>query len=202
MQTNGVFSSLYRRVFGRHFGGTLRRLASLEKEASDSQLQPVMEVDADARQSLDEMRPREIALVPVTNGHAANGVQGGSPELRSFRSKLEDRGREDSLGVRQLRSLRSTLTAAVDSFRMSRELLDSISDPAELLDSHTHKGPGLVWVRGCKCQVLRLAFLRMRAPPSYSLCLLKREQCWAHAVRVTEWTALSRAHTKYAELLC
>lgn len=87
----------------------------------------------------------------MNNGYDNAGDANGTPHLRTSRSKFSEHGSDsDEGGLRQLRSLRSALTIAVESYPRPE------GHPVNQ-DVHEHEnsnsGPGPVWVRGCSCQV-------------------------------------------------
>ena len=126
----------------------MRRFIDMEKAPSLTELT----VDAAAHPPevltpAEDQRPMEIALVPIASFEGSSST----PRFRGLRSKLSF---EDGAGLKHLRSLRSTLSAAVDSFRLNRDVMDNHSSEAgDPLEGTTHKEPGPVWVRGCSCEV-------------------------------------------------
>lgn len=106
-----------------------------------------------------DLQPREINLVPLPSMAESDS---STPRLRTFRSRHSfeaDPGHKGS-GLRQLRSLRSTLSAAVNTFRSESQMrLEWQNEDDEEEDlPKTISGLGPVWVRGCTCQVTKLFY--------------------------------------------
>ena len=151
-QTSGLFSGMYRSVFGRHVGGDIHRM-SMDKQPST---ELIAEALGTKSSDDDNAPPREIALVPIPSMDVRSD---NTPRLRSMKSKTDRYETEDPealkesmSGLKSLQSLRSTLSAAVESFRATKEPL-ATEDEQSSEDDRTNKGIGAVWVRGCKCEV-------------------------------------------------
>lgn len=171
VQTLGIFSNAYRRLFGIHFGGFKRQLdvvrsgnlAGLDKQhsATHDHLDTPSEDSPDESGDVQELRrspPREISLVPMGSTFSDDFDDVPRASFRSpLRSYTLEVGHEHGGALRQLRSLRSTLSAAIDSYKSNKDLADQPSGGDENEQTRRFNDPGMVWVRGCSCQVrLRL----------------------------------------------
>lgn len=150
-----------------HFNGFKRHLdvvrsgnlTGLDKRHSDTNvhLDTPSEDSPDESGDVQDLRPsapREISLVPMGSTFSDDfdevpRTTFRSP-LRSYTLEVPDEHRG---ALRQLRSLRSTLSAAIDSYKSNKDLADEPSDGDENEKTRRFNDPGMVWVRGCSCQV-------------------------------------------------
>ncbi|KAK9791189.1 hypothetical protein WJX73_005888 [Symbiochloris irregularis] len=151
-QTLGIFSSAYRRLFGLHYNGFKRHLevvrsgnlAGMDKQHSGAHLDtpsdesPEESGDAQGLRHRD-LAPREISLVPMGSTFSDDFGE----EARPVRSYTLEVGHEHGGALRQLRSLRSTLSAAIDSYKSNKDVAEEPSDGDEVEQTRRFNDPGM-----------------------------------------------------------
>ena len=136
------------------------------RKTSSTELNGV-DVEDYSDQQVVESQPREISLVPIGSTFSDDFSGHCLRPSVTFRKPL---AREDSGTLKQLRSLRSTLTAAMDSFKSGREAEAALEEAENLHRIRSFKDPGNVWVRGCACEVIASAACFIKADWSQACC--------------------------------